>query len=153
DIFIEYAKADPEDICIQIEAFNRGPDAAPLHILPHLWFRNIWAWNSAAWAGEVPEPIIRIGPTGKGYLSIVADDEKLEIPKVIPSKAKLGPRTLYGPLRAGDLPPPEALFTGNETNGPRVFGPEALSRKPYVKDAFHRHIVNKEFTVNPAQTG
>ena len=45
DIFVEYAKAGPEDICIRIEAFNRGPEDATLHILPHLWFRNTWAWT------------------------------------------------------------------------------------------------------------
>ena len=45
DIFIEYAKASPEDICIRVEAFNRGPDAAELHVLPHLWFRNTWSWT------------------------------------------------------------------------------------------------------------
>jgi hypothetical protein len=45
DIFIEYAKADPEDLAIRITAHNRGPDAAPLHILPTLWFRNTWAWG------------------------------------------------------------------------------------------------------------
>ena len=45
DVFVEYAKADPEDICIRIEAFNRGPDAATLHFVPHLWFRNTWGWG------------------------------------------------------------------------------------------------------------
>jgi hypothetical protein len=50
DIFIEYAKADPEDLAIRITAHNRGPDAAPLHILPTLWFRNTWAW------GPTPQP-------------------------------------------------------------------------------------------------
>ena len=53
DIFIEYAKASPEDICIRIEAFNRGPDEPTLHLLPHLWFRNTWAWTDPAGA----EPI------------------------------------------------------------------------------------------------
>ncbi len=48
DIFVEYAKAGPEDICIRIEAFNRGPEAATLHLLPHLWFRNTWAWTRSA---------------------------------------------------------------------------------------------------------
>src|SRR5271156_6626556 len=57
DIFVEYAKADPEDICIRIEAFNRGPEDAVLHILPHLWFRNTWAWT----AGARTEPVIREG--------------------------------------------------------------------------------------------
>ena len=45
DVFVEYAKSGPEDICIRIEAFNRGPDAAHLHLLPHLWFRNTWGWT------------------------------------------------------------------------------------------------------------
>src|SRR5438477_691744 len=86
DIFIEYAKADPEDVCIKIEAVNRGPDPAPLHVLPHLWFRNIWGWDTQAWdePNKVGEPIIRVGPTGSGFLSIVADDTKLEMPKMIP---------------------------------------------------------------------
>ena len=56
DIVIEYAKADAEDICIRIEAFNRGPDAAELHILPHLWFRNTWAWGAERGA----EPLIAL---------------------------------------------------------------------------------------------
>jgi hypothetical protein len=45
DIVVEHAKANPEDICIRIEAFNRGPDAAELHVIPQLWFRNTWAWG------------------------------------------------------------------------------------------------------------
>src|SRR5262245_26333839 len=149
DIFIEYAKADHEDICIRIEAFNRGPEPAPLHILPHLWFRNIWAWGDEAWSSpeSAKEPIIRVGPTGSGFVSVVADDTKLEIPAVIPGKARLGVRTLYGP------PGTDLLFTDNETNAPRIWGPQAKSRKKYVKDAFHRHIINKEDSVNPARTG
>lgn len=54
DIFIEYAKASSEDICIKIEAFNRGPDEASLHIIPHLWFRNTWDWGDQI----EPKPII-----------------------------------------------------------------------------------------------
>src|SRR4051812_1522123 len=50
DVFIHYAKATAEDICVRIEVFNRGPEAAPLHVLPHLWFRNTWAWSANAWA-------------------------------------------------------------------------------------------------------
>src|SRR5271167_3030909 len=61
DIFIEYAKASPQDICIRIEAFNRGPDAAVLHILPHLWFRNAWSWTNLLG----PEPVIHpLSPAG-----------------------------------------------------------------------------------------
>src|SRR5947208_12002063 len=70
DVFVEYAKDGPEDIFIRIEAFNRGPEEAPLHLLPHLWFRNTWAWTEA----PDPEPIIHPGPKGRSYVSLIADD-------------------------------------------------------------------------------
>ena len=57
DIFVEYAKASEEDICIRIEAINRGPEAATLHLLPHLWFRNTWGWTDP----RGHEPIIHLG--------------------------------------------------------------------------------------------
>src|SRR5256712_2868717 len=69
DVFVEYAKASAEDICIKIEVFNRGPEAATLHLLPHLWFRNTWAWTDP----PGPEPSIRPGPTGKNFISLHAD--------------------------------------------------------------------------------
>jgi hypothetical protein len=143
DIVIEYAKADPEDLCIRIEAFNRGPDPAPLHILPHLWFRNTWAWRPE----PGPEPIIRPGPRGPGYVSLLTDDSGVETLSNIPVHYRLGPRMLVGP-DGGQL-----LFTFNETNTDRVFGPGNQSRKPYVKDAFHRWIVQRERCVSPEQRG
>ena len=63
DIFIEYAKAGPEDICIRIEAVNRGPDAAELHVIPHLWFRNTWGWGPKR--GGEPRIIPGSGPRQK----------------------------------------------------------------------------------------
>jgi hypothetical protein len=148
DITIEYAKASPEDYCVRIEAINRGPDPAPLHILPHLWFRNTWAWGKGGWdKGPDHEPVIRNGPRGARFKSLVTDDSSVETLAGIPVSYSLGPRTLYGP--AGGDP----LFTFNETNGPRVYGPSAYSRRPFVKDAFHRHVINGENCVNPQQTG
>jgi hypothetical protein len=143
DIVIEYAKLNPEDLCIRIEAFNRGPEAAPLHILPHFWFRNIWSWNGQ----PAPEPIIQLGVDSPDLVSLVADDAKLRLPISIPVHYRLGRRTLYGP---GDGLP---LFTDNETNMPRVYGPGSVNRKPYVKDAFHRWIIQGEPCVNPDQVG
>ncbi len=71
DIVIEYAKATPEDICIRVEAFNRGPESAPLHILPHLWYRNIWGWRCDAWGAKpVSEPIIEIGPVTPNNITL-----------------------------------------------------------------------------------
>ncbi|MEO6812116.1 MAG: glucosidase [Isosphaeraceae bacterium] len=143
DIVIEYAKATTDDIVIRIEAFNRGPDPAPLHILPHLWFRNTWSWGPES----SPEPRIHPGPTGEGFLSLRTDDSSVETLADIPVEYRLGPRVLYG--QGGG----QARFTDNETNGPRVFGPGAISRKPHVKDAFHRAIIHGEHTTNPRQFG
>ena len=70
DVFVEYAKAGPEDICIRIEAINRGPDTAPLRLLPHLWFRNRWSWGDE----EYPEPRIHLGQSSRTHLALVADD-------------------------------------------------------------------------------
>src|SRR5579871_1043506 len=111
DIFIEYAKADPEDLCIHIAAYNRGPETAALHILPHLWFRNTWAWSSP----PGPEPVIRSGPKGRGFVRLETDDSSLETLSTIPVQYRLGRRTLYGPANA------ELLFTNNETNMARVY--------------------------------
>jgi len=140
DIFIEYAKADPEDLCIRIEAVNRGPDAAPLHILPHLWFRNTWAWGLGGWTHSADrEPSIRSGPGGAGFVRLVADDAGADQPPTVPFGYRLGLRTLFGP--AGGV----ALFTFNETNAPRIFGPGAESRRPHVKDAVHRWLIDGEY--------
>ncbi len=143
DVFVEYAKAAPEDICIRIEVFNRGAEDAPIHLLPHLWFRNIWAW----WETPTEEPTIRAGAAHKDYATLIASDDGAgELPG-LPFEYRMGTRYLYGD--AGGVP----LFTDNETNAPRVWGAGARSRKPYVKDGFHRHLVNGEATVNPEGTG
>lgn len=143
DVFVEYAKVSPEDICIRIEAVNRGPEEATLHILPHLWFRNSWAWSVS---GD-PEPVIRLEPGTKEALCLTADDSALLPISALPFEYRLGPRHLYAE------PDAEPLFTDNETHMERVFGPDAVSRKPYVKDAFHRHLIAGEDCVNPHQTG
>jgi len=137
DIFVEYAKAGPEDICIRIEAFNRGPEAAEIHLLPHLWFRNTWAWGEA----PLSEPTISPGPSSAGVISLLADDSTGPELRNIQFPYRLGRYHLYAP-EGGRL-----LFTDNETNAPRVYGDGAYSRKPHVKDAFHRHIVQGENTL------
>ena len=149
DVFVEYAKAGPEDICIRIEAFNRGPADAPLHILPQLWFRNTWAWGPEAWTPDAkPEPSISAGATGKGWLSVEASEDESEALPNLPFTYKLGPRYLYGTSEGAEL-----LFTDNETHGQRVWGGNAQNRKPYVKDAFHRYVITGEQCVNPAKVG
>ena len=82
DVVIEYAKASPEDLCVRIEAFNRGPDPAPLHILPHLWFRNTWAWSPT----PDPEPSIRLDATATQGLRLATEN-------VLAARAVEGART------------------------------------------------------------
>ena len=143
DVIVEYAKASPEDLAIRISAVNRGPEAAPLDILPHLWFRNTWAWGPS----PASEPLIRTGPSGPGFQSLVADDRAAELLPNLPSVYRLGARYLYA--EEGGAP----LFTDNETNGPRVYGPLVRSRKPFVKDAFHRKVVEGADSTNPDEIG
>src|SRR5213594_14417 len=80
DVFVEYAKASPEDLCIRIEVCNRGPEPAPIHILPHLRFRNTWAWGPQ----PLPQPSIRLGPQSDGCLSLLADDSTAQPPPSLP---------------------------------------------------------------------
>jgi hypothetical protein len=143
DVFVEYAKAGPDDICIRLEAFNRGPDDAELHLVPHLWFRNIWAW------GEHPlrEPSIVAGARRKSFVSIVADDSEADGLDNLPFKYQLGRCTLYGD------PDGEALFTDNESDMVALYGPQAANGRKYFKDAFHRQIVNGEAAANPEGRG
>jgi hypothetical protein len=129
DVFAEYAKATPEDILVRITAWNRGPDPAPLHLLPTLWFRNRWGW------GEPYDPPTATRIDGPAGTALIALEEY-----------HYGKRWLL--IEA----PPELLFTNNETNMERLF--QEKSRTPYVKDAFHRYVINGERTaVNPAMTG
>ncbi len=143
DIEVEYAKENAEDIVMRVRAHNRGPASAPLHILPHLWFRNTWSWGET----RLPEPRIVPGASGPGYVSITADDRDARPPKQLPFQYKLGPRHLYGPAGA------ELLFTDNETNAEAVYGPGIGSGAPYTKDAFHRRVVDGEDATNPGEEG
>ncbi len=143
DVFVEYAKADPEDICVRIEVANRGAEDAKIHVLPQLWFRNRWSWGPE----PKPEPVIRLGPTGKKFKSLEADDSQAESLPNLPFEYSLGKRYLYGDADC------QLLFTNNETNATRVWGAGAQSRSPFVKDAFHRYVIAGEQCVNPAQVG
>lgn len=129
DVFVEYAKAAPDDILIEITVVNRGPEAATLHVLPTLWFRNRWSWG-----GSVKKPLLeRAAQTDS--LTVVAATEEY-----------LGHRYFYC---EGS---PQLLFTENETNTERLFGvPNAT---PYVKDAVNNFVVHGNAgAVNPEQKG
>jgi hypothetical protein len=129
DVFVEYAKCDVEDILVQITAVNRGPEAAPLYLLPSLWFRNTWAWGK-----DLRRPVIRRAPDTP--TSLCAELEHWQY----------GKRWL---LASGQ---PQLLFTENETNYQTVFN--TRNRTPYVKDAFHQFLIQgNQAAVNPAMTG
>jgi hypothetical protein len=125
DVSVEYAKADPEDLLIRITAHNRGPQAAELHVLPTLWFRNTWSWDN-----DASKPTLRQTEDGT----------------IAASHAQLGDRILQC---QGS---PELLFTENESNASRLWGQSNPS--PYVKDAFHNYVIlGLRDAVNPSKTG
>jgi hypothetical protein len=129
DVFVEYAKQTPEDILIQINVCNRGPEPATLQVLPSLWFRNIWTW----WPGT-PKPALKQATGIKGSQIVAA------------SHTLLGERYLYC---EGDVP---LLFTENETNNERIFG--TANAGSYVKDGINAYVVDgKKGAVNPQNTG
>jgi hypothetical protein len=129
DVFIEYAKASPTDLLIRIVAHNRGPEPAPLHLLPTLWFRNTWAWT-----GDPRVPTLAPAARRDGLPAVVAEHDAL------------------GELLLVADTPGELLFTDNDTHAERLFG--TRSRVPHTKDAFHRHVVERQpGAVNPARVG
>jgi hypothetical protein len=129
DVFVEYAKAGPRDILIQISLCNRGPESASLRVLPTLWFRNTWTW----WPGQ-PKPYLRQAKGSSGVGTIAA------------SHAELGD---YFLACEGN---PRLLFTENDTNNERIFG--TRNARPYVKDGINNFVVSgKQEAVNPNQTG
>jgi mannosylglycerate hydrolase MGH1-like protein len=126
DVTVEYAKRAPGDLLMVVTAENHGPEPAPLHLLPQLWFRNTWSWRG----GEAPE-IRAVGTKPLGARAV---------------HRELGDYFLYvdGPA--------ELLFTHNESNNERLFG--VPSRTAYVKDAFHRRVVHGEHgAVSPHHAG
>jgi hypothetical protein len=127
DVFVEYAKQSPEDILIQITVHNRGPEAAELHVLPTLWFRNDWSWH-----GNPDRSTLQALPGKRSIIKAV--------------HAKLGERYLSC---EGEVP---LLFTENETNSQRLFG--VANHSPYVKDGINNYVVcGQRDAVNPEQKG
>jgi glycogen debranching enzyme len=129
DVFVEYAKESPEEILIKITVCNRGKEAALLHVLPTLWFRNTWSWSEGS-----PKPSLEQATEPKGMTVITA------------SHQEIGNRYLWC---EGEVP---VLFTENETNTQRIFG--QANRSPYVKDGIGEYVVNGQRQgVNPLRTG
>jgi hypothetical protein len=130
DIDVIYAKNSPETILCRIAVTNRGPQAANLHLLPTLWFRNIWSWGFG-----IQRP------------QLIAGDQSEDIAWSIEGYCSgLGTYRLYG------RKPAQLLFTENDSNSEKLWGQS--NKTPYVKDAFHRAVIEGEQqAVNPAKQG
>lgn len=125
DVIAEYAKADAEDILIRITIANRGPEAAQIHVLPTLWFRNTWSWKAGS-----EKPLVR----EIGQQTVEAVHTSLGVYRLVLEKA--------APL----------LFTENETNIQKLYG--APNVNPFVKDAFQSHVIEgRAGSVNPSLQG
>ncbi|MGO9599051.1 MAG: MGH1-like glycoside hydrolase domain-containing protein [Isosphaeraceae bacterium] len=129
DVFVEYAKESPQDILIKVSVHNRGPDPAKLHVLPTLWFRNVWSWRT-----DSDRPRLR-QLEGSANCPVIAAEDR-----------KLGQFYLYCD---GNVP---LLFTENETNTQRLFG--VPNRTPYVKDGINNFVVlGQQDAVNSERVG
>ena len=129
DVVVEYAKAAPDDVLVRITATNRGPEAAELHLLPTLWYRNTWSWD----VPEPERPSLRVGEGG-GHAVIEGEH------------ATLGARWLYCDGS------PELVFTDNDTNAWRLY--HLPNPRPWVKDSINDYVVGgKKDAVNPERVG
>ena len=129
DVSIEYAKAGPDDILVRISATNRGPDAAPLCLLPTLWFRNTWSWTPGA-----ERPVLREIRSSASHATVEA------------RHASLGTRWIHCDGA------PELLFTENESNARRLWG--TPNAGPYTKDGINDYVVAGDAqAVNSARVG
>ena len=140
-MFVEYAKAAPKDILIRISAVNRGPDAAPLHLLPTLWYRNNWIWHLEKEPGFA-EPLLRAESADDGETGVIFAEN-----------SRIGRYILAWECTKDNAAGiPTMLFTNNETNVQRLF--DFPNQTPFVKDGINDAIVHSATgTVNPEQTG
>lgn len=134
DVQVEYAKRGPDDILIRLTVTNRGPEPAPLHVLPTVWFRNTWVWGCTHEGCSLRPRIV-----SECDHRLMLDHETLG-------------KFFFDFAPAPDGTNPRVLFTDNETNHHRLFGVE--NSAPFVKDAFHEFVVNGQASaVNPKRRG
>ncbi len=125
DVFVEYAKAGPDDVLMRVTVHNRGPDEAPIHLLPQLWFRNTWSWHPDSARPEIAR-------TNRGVLTA--------------KHPEFGDYSFYADGT------PEILFCDNDTNVRRLYGQNDATG--YFKDAFHDYVVHgNPAAVNPQNSG
>ncbi len=128
DVQVTHAKGSPTDICVEVTATNHGPDAAPLDLLPQLWFRNTWSWGR-----DARTPTLTLAEDGR---TVVAEHGYL------------------GRYRVTAEGSPRVLFCDNETNVHPLYGDDAPQATAYPKDAIHRAVVHGQAdAANPENSG
>jgi hypothetical protein len=154
DVFAEYAKASPEDVCIRITIANRGPDTATIHVLPTLWFRNTWSWGSSNGASARPAMmlkcpnVVRAEHGSLGNYLFAWDEGAACVPPPNESMVAEPRNDTIG----GETHVAPCLFTENESNAQRLWNQP--NPTPFVKDAFHEYVVGGNAdVVNPARVG
>ena len=147
DVEITWAKVSPTDLLLRVRAHNAGPETAPLHLLPTLWFRNQWAWSEPAEAGaEIERPLVFATGSGPARLSLQAPDLGRGFVSALAAEVAAADGRVCATVDAAEL------FTDNETNAEQIFGSPSRSR--FTKDAFHRHLVGGEAdAINPGLEG
>ncbi|HZE48114.1 MAG TPA: hypothetical protein VE074_01055, partial [Jatrophihabitantaceae bacterium] len=133
DVVVSYAKAGPDDLCITIDVTNHGPDPAPLHVLPQVWFRNTWVWGR-----DARKPSLRRLDAARlaagGIHAVECEHEWL------------------GRYVVATDGTPEVLVCDNETNNAALFG--AVNAARYTKDGVNNRVVHgDESAVNPDGVG
>ncbi|WP_281336903.1 MGH1-like glycoside hydrolase domain-containing protein [Flavobacterium eburneipallidum] len=123
DCYVEYAKADIDDVLIKITVVNRGKNAASIHVLPHIWFRNFWKHNA-----RHPRPNMK----------------SISNNTILTQSSRISDYYFYHENG-------EQLFCENETNNQRIYN--YSNEHKYVKDGINEYIVNGKATVNPEKTG
>ncbi|KAL7423491.1 hypothetical protein Q5752_001071 [Cryptotrichosporon argae] len=144
DVFVEYAKDenDADSMSIRITAYNRGPDPADLHILPQLFFRNTWSWPK-----ELPADMPELKQTEEGTIEATHPGLKKTHLYCTPSPAPAAPAKGGVVIVDGPSVVPDLLFCDNETNFERLYG--GKNRTPFVKDAFHDHVIPSHRPAEP----
>ncbi|XP_071542067.1 uncharacterized protein [Panulirus ornatus] len=140
DVSVEYAKDSPNNLLMEITVTNQGPKEDILHVLPTLWYRNTWVWGCSHEGCGLKPKLEKVSGVKEGSLKLVNGWHET-----------LGKYT-WAVEQSSKEAPPSLLFTENETNSQKLFGVE--SHTPYVKDAFHRYVVDGEKSaVNPRGRG
>ncbi|KAJ8312220.1 hypothetical protein KUTeg_009593 [Tegillarca granosa] len=160
DVSAEYCKNTPNDILVRYIITNRGPEKASVHVLPTIWFRNVWSWGTNRYCYIEPKPKlfqVSVGKVVCEHATLGIDQGKLRQNSFNADNDEDNNVPNVGPFYwEVDVDPqgvqPDLLFTNNDTNNEHLYGTPNKTR--YVKDAFHNYVIQGDITaVNPQREG